>query len=86
MKTLWLFTQIPNQENIGFLKRIVDNTDCVVFIQNGVYIDKQHIDIPCQNYVLGPDLKARGLTSNKEIIDYGDAVDLFFAYEKIITI
>ncbi|MGB9721453.1 MAG: DsrH/TusB family sulfur relay protein [bacterium] len=86
MKTIWLFTQTPNQENIGLLKRLIDKTDCVVFIQNGVYIAKQNIDLPCQKYVLKSDMEARGLKGSENSIDYGGLVELFFFCDKVVTI
>jgi len=86
MKTLWLFTQTPNQENIKILKRLADETDCIVFIQNGVYIAKHNIDIICQKYVLKSDTEARGIECIEKNIDYSELVDLFFDYDKVVTI
>jgi len=86
MKTLWLFTQTPNQENIKLLKRFVDETDCIVFIQNGVYIAKHNIDIACQKYVLKSDMEARGIVCAEKNIEYGELIDLFFDYDRVVTI
>uniref|UniRef100_A0A7V0Z3J7 Sulfurtransferase complex subunit TusB n=1 Tax=candidate division WOR-3 bacterium TaxID=2052148 RepID=A0A7V0Z3J7_UNCW3 len=86
MKTLWLLTQTPNQENIKLLKRLVDETDCIVFIQNGVYIAKHNIDITCQKYVLKSDMEARGIDCAEKIIEYSELVDLFFGYDRVVTI
>lgn len=86
MKTLYLFTQTPNDRDINFVKRLVDESDCIVFIQNGVYIAKQKVELNCQKYVLKADLEARGIATDWETIDYDRLVDLFFEYMRTVTI
>lgn len=86
MKTLYLFSRTPNQENIRFLKKLIDTSDCVVFIQNGVYITKQHIELTCQTYILEPDAEARGLKMAVNIVDHARLVELIMEYPKVVTI
>ncbi|MEO0137615.1 MAG: DsrH/TusB family sulfur metabolism protein [candidate division WOR-3 bacterium] len=86
MKTLYLFTQTPNEFNIKLLKNLIDDTDCVIFIQNGVYFARHELTLGCQGYVLNADLKARGIETGLKTINYDELVDLFFTYERIVTI
>ncbi len=88
MKTLYLFTQTPNENNIKLVKNLIDNNDCIVFIQNGVYIAKHKAELDCQKYILKADLEARGIETHVEIeiVDYNRLVDLFFEYVRTVTI
>lgn len=86
MKTLYLFSQTPNDQNINFVKKLIDKSDCIVFIHNGVYIAKHKVELDCQKYVLKADLEARGIETDWETIDYNRLVDLFFAYNRTVTI
>lgn len=86
MRTLFLFSQTPNQENIRFLKKLIDISDCVVFIQNGIYIAKHNIELVCQNYVLEPDAEARGIKIDSNSVDYFRLVDLIMEFDKVVTI
>lgn len=86
MKALFLFSRTPDQENVKFLKKLIDSSDCVVFIQNGVYIAKHNIELECQNYVLAPDAEARGIKIDSNSVDYFRLVDLIMEYDKVVTI
>ncbi len=68
------------------MKSLVDETDYIVFIQNGVYIAKQNIDIACQKYVLKSDMEASGIGCAEKNIDHSELVDLFFDYDRAVTI
>lgn len=86
MKTLWLFTRTPNIENQRLLKRLIDENDALIFVQNGVYFAKNDITLDCKIYFLKTDLQARGLKTDMPQIDYADLIDLFFKFERIATI
>ncbi len=86
MKILYLFTRTPNQENIRLLNKLVDGSDAVVFIQNGVYIDKQNFELKCQKFVLKSDAEARGLKGSSNFIEYSELIDLILMFDKVVTI
>ncbi len=86
MKILWLFYQTPNNQNIEMLKKLIRSEDIVVFIQNGVYVAKQNIDLICQNYVVMADAVARGIGDTKNMVDYEKLIDFVYNCEKVVTI
>lgn len=86
MKTLWMFLHTPNINNTNCIKRMTDNDDAVLFLQNGVYASKLNLDIKCPVYYLKEDVLARGLPIDKRnLIDYSEMIDLIFNFERVVT-
>ena len=96
-KTLFLISQSPNRaENLNTVLRVISPGDAVCFIQDGVYfsndgfvperlknglfeIEGKDISI----YYLEPDLKARGLSYDKEKVDYDGLLNLIEKYDNV---
>ena len=84
---------IKNQIAIDSKIGIVLMHDGVIFASSKRKIEnhlKELIDLPIMYYVMGSELKARGITldsinSNIKPIEYGDLVDIMDSSEKIIS-
>ncbi|MGQ9465206.1 MAG: sulfurtransferase complex subunit TusB [bacterium] len=86
MKTLYLFSKTPNHENIKLVKKLIDTSDCIVFIQNGVYIAKHNIEFICPIYILQEDAEARGIKIDSNTVEYFKLIDLIMEFDKVVTI
>lgn len=86
MKTLYLFSKTPNYENIKLVKKLIDTSDCIVFIQNGVYIAKHNIELQCPIYILQADAEARGIKIDLNTVEYSGLIDLIMEFDKVVTV
>ncbi len=68
------------------LKKFTRTDDIVIFIQNGVYVAKQNIELVCQKYVVKSDALARGIADAKDMIEYDRVIELVYKCEKVVTV
>ena len=87
MKNLYIFSKVPDEKRLGFLRKIVDEEDAIVFIQDGVYALLHHkLDLAQPIYTLRPDVAARGIKTDVTQLTYAELVDLIFKYQRSITL
>ena len=87
MKNLYIFSKVPDEKRLGFLRKMIDKEDAIVFIQDGVYALLHHkLDLAQPIYTLKSDVVARGITTDVTQITYAEFVDLIFKYQRSITI
>lgn len=87
MKNLYIFSRVPDERKLEFLRKMVDKEDAIVFIQDGVYALLHHkLDLAQPIYILKSDVVARGIKTEATQITYAELVDLIFEYQRSITL
>jgi len=96
MKTLYILSHSPFQRtDYRLALELADENDAVLLIQNGVYLCGSITGCPVKIvedaekrgvkfFGLKEDLDARGIKSRWPVVDYKDAVELIFKYERTV--
>ncbi len=58
----------------------------IVYLQDGVYLPRlESSSGQLEEYVLGEDLSARGLSDDRAVVTYGELLDLIFESDRVVS-